>query len=282
MALAVLLALGLLGGRLMLDPLIRSMIYPVPAVPVPPVPPAPLKAVHLELAEGGGVMAWLLEAPESATERSPLVLFFHGNGENLETMRMAGTFQAFHRMGVAVLAVEYPGYGNNPGIPSEPALHASADAALGWARGRHPDRPPVAVGWSLGAAVAVALAARAEQNGEALAGLVALSPWTSLEDVAKRHFPGLLVGLALSERYDSLSLTREIRGLELPTLVAHGAHDQIIPLDHGRRIAEALGSSTHWIEVEHAGHNDLLAGAEVWEALATFLGQVGGRDEPRR
>lgn len=258
----------------MLDPLVRSMIYPVPGVPVPPAPPPPLEAVHLDLAEGGGAVGWFLEAPEPVAEGSPLVLFFHGNGENLETMRMAGTFQSFHRLGAAVLAVDYPGYGNSPGTPSEPALHASADAALAWARRQHPERPKVVAGWSLGAAVGMALAARTqgEEPHSELAGLVALSPWTSLSEVARRHFPGPLVGLALSERYDSLGVAQTLSGgPELPALVAHGSRDQIIPVEHGRRIAQALGAETRWIEVEGAGHNDLLAGTEVWEALAEFL-----------
>jgi pimeloyl-ACP methyl ester carboxylesterase len=265
---AGILGLGMLGARPMLDPLVRSMIYPAPPVRVPSPPPEPLEAVHLELGDGetgGGVVAWCLEAQEPT---SPLVLFFHGNGENLETMRMAGTFEAFHELGVAVLAVDYPGYGNSPGTPSEPAVHASADAALAWVREHSEKRPVVAAGWSLGAAVAIALAARSEGR---LDGLIALSPWTSLPDVARNVFPGPVVRFALSERYDSLALAPD---LELPTLLVHGQQDSIIPIDQGRRLADAWGGFAKWVEIRDAGHNDLLVHSEVWEALGWFLRQV--------
>lgn len=261
----------------MLDPLVRSMIYPVPPVTVPSPPPEPLEAVHLTLADGGGAVAWYLEAPDRAPaagasgpadREPPLVLFFHGNGENLETMRMAGTFRSFHDLGVAVLGVEYPGYGNSPGTPSESAIHDTADAALAWAHERHPERPVVAAGWSLGAAVAVALAAR---SGDRLAGLIALSPWTSLPDVARNVFPGPVVQFALSERYDSLAVAED---LDLPALLVHGREDAIIPIDQGRRLADALGRAAKWVEIENAGHNDLLAQPEVWEAIGWFLGRV--------
>lgn len=261
----------LLGGWLMLDPLLRSMVYPAPLVPVPPAPPEPLEAVHLSLTDGGSAMAWFQESPEPNGD-GPLVLFFHGNGENLETMRLAGTFEAFRELGAAVLAADYPGYGNSPGAPSEPALQATADAALAWARTSHPDRQVVAAGWSLGAAVAVGLAARSSAGeGPPLAGLVALSAWTSLSEVAKKHFPAPLVKLALSERYDSLAV---VASLDLPTLLVHGTADEIIPVSQGLRLAEALGSGATWIEVEGAGHNDLMARREAWAAVGRFLARV--------
>ena len=256
----------------MLDPLVRSMVYPAPPISVPSSPPEPLETVSLKLAEGGGATAWYLEAaktqetPQAAS--APLVIFFHGNGENLETMRMAGTFRSFHDLGVAVLGVDYPGYGNSPGTPSEPAIHLTADAALSWVRQHHPGRPVVAAGWSLGAAVAMALAAR---SGEGLTGLITLSPWTSLPDVARNVFPGPVVQFALSERYDSLALAD---GIGLPTLLVHGREDAIIPVEQGRRLASALGRTAKWVEVEGAGHNDLMARPEVWEAIGWFLGRV--------
>lgn len=258
----------------MLDPLVRSMIYPAPPVPVPSPPPEPLEAVHLELAEGGGAVAWYQEAPTGAPatvgsgDSAPLVVFFHGNGENLETVRMAGTFRSFHELGAAVMGVDYPGYGNSPGTPSESTIHATGDAALAWVREHHPGRPVVAAGWSLGAAVAIGLAARSEER---LAGLIALSPWTSLPDVARKVFPGPVVQFALSERYDSLAAAD---GLELPALLVHGREDGIIPVDQGRRLADALGRSAKWVEIEGAGHNDLLAQPAAWEAMAWFLERV--------
>lgn len=242
------------------DALARSLLYPAPQIPVGAPPPG-FEAVDLDLESGATATAWAGDGGEAG---APVVLFFHGNGENLETMRLGGTFDAVDRLGVACLAVDYPGYGRSSGRPSEEGLEAAADAALAWARERWPRRPVVAAGWSLGAAAALGLTARA---GNAVRGLVALSAWTRLEDVATLHFPTVLVRLILSESYDSLSAAERIRR---PALVVHGERDELIPVEQGRRIAEAL-ENARWVPVARAGHNDLLSRSEVWNAFGDFL-----------
>jgi hypothetical protein len=171
-------------------------------------------------------------------------------------------------LGAATLVVDYPGYGRSPGRPGEAALHAAADASLTWAEGHASGRPVVAWGWSLGAAVAIPLAAR---SGQRLAGLIAASPWTRLEDVAAVHFPRFLVRLLLSERYDSLAAAAAV---SIPALVLHGGRDGIIPAEHGRRLAATLAGPTHYREVPGAGHNDLFAHPQAWREVASFLARL--------
>ena len=244
----------------------NQMIYPMPAVPVP-APPAPWREVELRPARGERAILWTAPGPEAA----PLVLFFHGNGENLETMRRAGLLEDASRLGAAIAALDYPGYGRSGGRPSETANLAAAEAALDWARAEEPGRPVVLCGWSLGAAVAVELAARRPDD---VAGLIALSPWTSLPEVARHHFPGWLVRLALGERYDSLAASERVRA---PALVIHGAVDDLIPAAQGERVGEKLRARV--VMVPGAGHNDLLARPEVWREMAEF---VAGVERERR
>ena len=274
-AIGVLLALAAagLGGKLMMDAMVRQMLYPAPPVRVPSPPPAPL--VEVPLAAGGqAVSAWWLPpeasgsapAPASEAAAAPVVLMLHGNGENLETMRQAGLFEDFHATGAGVLAIDYPGYGRSPGTPSEEANVAAAEAAWGWLRANAGGRPAVVAGWSLGAGVAAQLAAR--HSGET-AGVILLSAWDRLEEVARRHFPGWMVSALLAERYDSAAIAPQIAA---PVLMVHGERDAIIPVTLGRRLFEALpGPDKRWVEVRGAGHNDLLAGREPWEAIAAFL-----------
>ncbi|MFW6206826.1 MAG: alpha/beta hydrolase, partial [Gemmatimonadota bacterium] len=170
------LTAALLVLVLMLGSFTRNMIYPAPPVAVPSPPPGGLEEVRLELPEGGRATAWA-EVPEGTTPEAPVALFFHGNGENLETMRRAGVFGELRDLGVVFLVAEYPGYGRSPGRPSEDGVLATGEAALAWAREHHPRRPVVVAGWSLGAAVALRTAA---EHSDAVAGLVAMSPWTTL------------------------------------------------------------------------------------------------------
>lgn len=239
----------------------QSLLYPVPAVPVPSPPPAPLVEAAVT-ASSDPVSAWWLPAE---SQRAPAILFLHGNGENLETMRRSGFFEAAATLGASILALDYPGYGRSAGRPAEEANVAAAEAALDWLAAKRPGAPVLLAGWSLGAAVGIQAAARRPAGVD---GLVLLSPWTSLEELARIHYPGWLVGLALSERYDSLVAAARIGA---PTLVMHGSADRIIPVDHGRRLAAALGARARWVEVPRAGHNDLLGEPEVWREIAAFV-----------
>jgi pimeloyl-ACP methyl ester carboxylesterase len=251
----------------MLDSFIRQSIYPAPGVRVPSPPPAPISEVTLPISTGDRIAAWAYSDPALAPGR-PAVLFFHGNGENLATMHMAGLFDELAQIRVAWMAVDYPGYGRSSGTPSEEGLRATAEAAVAWMREHHPGRPLVLCGWSLGAAAAIAAAAR--HPGE-VHGLIALSPWTSLPDVARVLFPGFVVQGLLRETYDSLAAAREIR---VPALIVHGEQDTLIPVEQGRAVADALRAQ--WVPVSRAGHNDLLAQDEVWKEMAGFLDGIAG------
>lgn len=253
----------------MLDSVARQMLYPAPPVPVPSPPPPPLEEVRLDLAAGGHAVAWASIDPGLPPD-APLAIFFHGNGENLETLRWAGIFDEFRDLGVAVLAADFPGYGRSPGPPSEEGLLATGDAAVAWARKHHPGRPVAVCGWSLGAALAIATAAR---HPTEVSRLVALSPWTTLEETARLIFPGFVVKALLRERYDSRAAAKEVR---VPALVIHGEQDELIPVAQGQEISETLAGRTCWVPVSRAGHNDLLGERMVWELMGSFVRGMGG------
>ena len=197
--------------------------------------------------------------------KRPLVLYFHGNGENLETMRQSGLFAEFAGLGVDLLAVDYPGYGRSAGSPSEAANVAAAEAALDWAKRERGAQRRIAAGWSLGSAVAVQLAARHPADFDRL---VLMSPWAGLRTLARQHYPGFMVAALLQEDYDSLAAAAAVRS---PALVIHGSADSIIPATHGEAMAAALGAGARFVAIAGAGHNDLLGEPAVWEELRAFL-----------
>ena len=250
----------------MIDAFVRQMLYPVPRVRVGR-PPRGVEDVVLASATGERVHAWAGGDPRRPRRR-PAAILFHGNGENLETMRQAGLFEEVAELEAVWLAVDYPGYGRSTGSPSEEGIHAGADAALEWVRRRHPGRPVVAWGWSIGAAVAVQLAVRHPDEVDALA---LLSPWTRLAEVATVHFPLPFAERVLAGRYDSLAVAGRVRA---PAFVCHGVRDRIVPFEQGERIARALGGVVRWLPIREAGHNDLLAVAKVWAGLRKFFDEV--------
>lgn len=232
-----LLLLGYLGQR--------ALIYPAPRLTVQPA----ATGGHLLSIEcsHGVVHALHLPAPPGA----PTLVHFHGNGEQLADQNDLITALAEQQVGV--LAVEYPGYGlDSAASPSEAALYAAGECALMHLRsalGVSP-RETVLQGQSLGSGVAVEMARRG--HGTAL---VLISPFTSMVDMAARVAPLLPARLLTRDRFDSLSKARD---LTLPSLVIHGTHDEIIPFEMGRRLAQRLADA-RLLPIDAGGHNDLFA-----------------------
>lgn len=263
----VALLLILLLPSIVLEPLIRQMLYPAPPIPVPSPPPEPIEEVALAIGSGDEVTAW---GRWQADASRPAVVFFHGNGENLETMRMSGLLEEMAGLGAHLLAVEYPGYGVNDLTPSEQSLTAAGEAGLAWLGERFPASPKIVLGWSLGAAVATQVARR---HDDAITGVVLLSPWADLPSLAAMHYPSWMVNAGLSDTYDSGAAASEIRS---PVLMVHGTLDQLIPIEQGRRLYEAFGTRARFVEVPGAGHNDLLSQRAVWQELGRFLDGFDG------
>jgi uncharacterized protein len=200
----------------------------------------------------------------------PAVLVCNGNGGN-RSMR-APLAAALARMGLHVLLFDYRGYGGNPGRPSEEGLAADARAALDHLAGR-PEVDPARVvyfGESLGAAVALRLATERPP-----AALVLRSPFASLAEVGRLHYPLLPVSLLLRDRYDSAANAGR---LAAPLLVVAGGRDRVIPADHSRRLFAAAPQPKRLAVLDGADHNDLdlLAGPWLLAELRRFLAGVPG------
>jgi fermentation-respiration switch protein FrsA (DUF1100 family) len=247
---------------------------------VPPTPvdnQTPPSAGSATLPEGAPTPAGRGDARPGRGEARPgrgearaAVLVCNGNGGD-RSMR-ADLAAALTRLGLAVLLFDYRGYGGNPGSPTEAGLAADARAALAYLAGR-PEVDPARVvylGESLGAAVALRLATERPP-----AALVLRSPFASLAEVGRRHYPVLPVSLLLRDRYDSAALAGR---LAAPLLVVAGGRDRIVPASHSRRLFAAAPEPKRLVVLEGADHNDhdLLAGPRLVDALRSFLASVPG------
>lgn len=244
--------------------IVRWLIYPRPWVNVPFPPPNPLKEVTFILSNNARIFAWLYFNGET----KPTLLYFHGNGENLATMWQAGLFKQLQELDVNFLVIDYPGYGRSTGKPSELLVMESAQVAFDWLEENYPQTPRILAGWSLGAAVAIHTVAK---NADRVSGLIALSAWTSLPDVAREHYPNWIVNLFLKEKYSSLQMVKKIN---CPALFIHGARDRIIPISQVKHLSENYSKLSRFIEIPFADHNSLMAYPKVWEEMKKFLEKI--------
>jgi fermentation-respiration switch protein FrsA (DUF1100 family) len=234
---------------------------------------------------GGSECATPAECDRHLRDGRLVVLHFHGNGGD----RRLRTEDAhiFGTAGADTFLIDYRGYGENPGAPSEKGLTADARAAWRYAtqeRGVKPDRV-VLYGESLGGAVAVRLAAELCQAGTPPAGLVVFSTFSSMTDAAAHHYPWLPVRLVLLDRYPSI---RHIPQVTCPILFLHAANDRIVPIKLGRRLFAAApdrsagGVEKQFVALPNCDHNDalLLARGAFIDAVNRFLKSLRPRPNP--
>lgn len=243
----------------------RWLIYfPTADLPAPAAVSLPRATeVTFQTADGVPLRAWFVPADRPGRMT---VLFLSGNGGN-RAMR-APFAAAMAARGIATMLVDYRGYGGNPGRPSESGLAEDARAARAYLATRADVDPTriVYFGESLGTGVAIRLAA--EQPPFAM---VLRSPYTSLVDIGRRHYPYLPVSLMLTDRFASLE---RIGTVTCPVLVIAGTGDSIVPADQSRQLFEAVRSTNKkLLMIEGADHNDyeLLAGPELIDAVVSLL-----------
>ena len=203
----------------------------------------PYEEVRIATPDGEVLHGWFVPAPQSRAT----VLFLHGNAGSIA--HRLDWLPLFQRLRLSALLVDYRGFGQSTGRPSEAGTHADAEAAwrhLTEARGI-PAARIVVMGESLGAAVAARLAARVGP-----AALVLHSAFTSAPDLAADLYPFLPARWLTRYAYDTLAA---LRGLRCPLLVAHSPGDEIVPFAHGRRLYEAASVPKQWLELA-GGHND--------------------------
>jgi fermentation-respiration switch protein FrsA (DUF1100 family) len=246
----------------------RRLIYFPQAPPVPPAAAVAPRAedVGFETEDGLALRGWFF--PPEAPSHGGAVLVLPGNAGSREFR--APLAAALSLRGLSVLLVDYRGYGGNSGSPTETGLIRDARAARAWLASRSDVDPERVVyfGESLGAAVAVALAVE-----QPPAALVLRSPFTSLVDVGRVHYPWLPVGFLLRDRYPSIE---RIRDVECPLLVIAGEKDFIVPATLSRRLFEAAGwPAKRFVSIPGAGHNDprLAAGGVMIEEIVGFLSE---------
>lgn len=258
------LGYGLLAGMMFLN---QGRVIYLPSTQVTATPAdagLAFEDVELRTEDGVRLHGWFVPGPRP---EAPVLLFLHGNAGNIGH-RLHSLLQ-FHQLGLAVLIIDYRGYGQSTGRPHEEGTYLDARAAwdhLVADRGVEPQRI-VVFGRSLGAAVAADLANRVD------AGAVILeSAFTSAADLGAHHYPWLPVRLLLRHEYDTLQRVGTIRS---PLLIAHSRDDELVPFADAERLQKAAGDVR--LLPMQGGHNDgfRVSAGTYRQGIARFLQGAG-------
>lgn len=242
----------------------RLVFYPQPLASTAHLP-ADATALEVVAVDGTRLRGWIRSADRAP---APTVLYFGGNAEEVSWTLADRRWPR----GWAIVAVNYRGYGRSEGAPGESALVSDA-LAVHDAVAAHPDVDAgriVAFGRSLGTGVAVQLAA-----ARPVIGVILASPYDSLVEVGRTHFPMLPVAWLLRHRFDAIAAARR---LNVPLLAIVAADDAIIPRERSQALYDAWSGPKSWRAVPATDHNTLSAPDGFWVAVAAFVSQVGATE----
>ena len=189
------------------------------------------------------------------------VLLTHGNagcafqcGHYADAIQQAAPLDVFF--------VEYPGFENRSGSPTERSLDRAAAEALQLLA---TNRPIYLAGESLGTGVATYLAGKYPNE---VAGVVLLAPYNKLAPVAQSHMVILPVALLLVDRFPSEKYLRTYHG---PVAMLVGGRDNVIPERFGRRLYDAYNGPKRLWEFPEGNHGTvMLQPPEVWKQIIDF------------
>jgi uncharacterized protein len=255
------IALLAMEDQLLFHPLSDQMNW------APPPSGLVVEDVVLQSADGNCLHGWWSK-PEGWQTKDGAVLYLHGKGGNLSSrgnamMRWRDTLR------LAVLIIDYPGYGKSEGTPTEASCYAAGDAAYDWLTQTLgvPGRRIVLLGGSLGGGIATELATHYPHRA-----LVLIATFTSFPDMAQKTFPWLPGRWLVHNQLDNL---RKIATLKTPVFIAHGTSDTLIPFRQGKRLFAAAKQPKRFFPMPGRSHSEVPSD-ECFTAVRAFLDKNAG------
>jgi len=203
------------------------------------------ESVQLKTPDGETIAGWYI--PAAAEESRRTVLFCHGNAGNIS--HRLYTLQLIHELGLNCLIVDYRGYGESTGKPTEKGTLTDIRTAWDWLINEKQKTPDdiIIFGRSLGGSIAAITAVEVRP-----AAVIIEIAFTSVTDVGRHYYPFLPVRWFVRFKYNTLAAVKQ---LNCPVLIVHSPDDEMIPYKFGRALFEAANEPKLFIELKGT-HNE--------------------------
>jgi fermentation-respiration switch protein FrsA (DUF1100 family) len=240
----------------------RQIVFPrfqIGSSPRKAPPIAGLEKIWITTRQGN-TETWLLMPDDARFNRPvPAVIFAHGNAELIDFL--PEELGPLTQLGLAILLVEYPGYGRSAGRPSQKSIGNTFRLAYDMLATRKDVNPRriVLFGRSVGGGAVCLLAAQRPS-----AALILQSSFKSVRSFASRF---LVPQFLVRDPFDNL---RVVKNYDKPVLIIHGKNDEIIPFAHGVALHNAASNGK--MIAYPCGHNDLPPDPGMyWYDIKQFL-----------
>jgi uncharacterized protein len=222
----------------------------------------PVEDVWLKAVDGTKLHAWWI--PNNNARFT--FLAFHGNASNIASR--ASVYEFLRDTPANVFALEYRGYGNSDGNPSESGLYLDAEAAHQYLVDVQKIDPKtiISFGQSLGTAVAANLASRLP-----VGAVVLEAPFPSASAMAEKVF-WFLSGIQFFVR-GQLNTAARLQHTAVPLLVVHCTEDPVIPFEFGQAVFDRAPGPKAFLKIENLCHEEatIVSPAKYRAAMSEFM-----------
>ncbi|XP_071463998.1 protein ABHD12B isoform X3 [Marmota flaviventris] len=184
----------------------------------------------------------------SLHDGNPIIVYLHGSAEHRAAPHRLELVKVLSDGGFHVLSVDYRGFGDSTGKPTEEGLTADAICVYEWTKARCGATPVCLWGHSLGTGVATNAAKVLEEKGCPVDAIVLEAPFTNIWDASINYpllkiyqkLPGCVQVLMDALRKDRIVFPSDenVKFLSSPLLILHGEDDRTVPLECGKKLYE--------------------------------------------
>ncbi|XP_077175147.1 protein ABHD12B isoform X2 [Paroedura picta] len=228
---------------------------------------------------------------EILADDNPVIIYLHGNGGNRATSHRVRFTKVMSDANFHVLAVDYRGYADSTGEPSETGFTTDVLFLYHWVKARSGNSTVVLWGHSIGTGISTNVArVLKEKEGIVVDAVILEAPFTNIRDAAAtipmtkmyRKFPGfeylILDTMARAGMY--FSSDRNVQVLSSPLLILHSEDDFMIPISHSKKLFEIAHSAAQKKDAvqfisfpanKGYGHDHLSSNPELPDILKNFL-----------
>ncbi len=190
--------------------------------------------------------------------QSKALVYYGGNAENIEANI---PFFQDSLADYTVYLIPYRGYGGNPGSPSEEALYSDALSIIESIKPKYDSIS--LMGRSLGSGIATYVAANTDIDT-----LILVTPFDSVENVAREIYWMFPVSLLIKDRYASIGRVQDISA---QTHIFIAEYDRVIPKQRSDSLAAEFGSRAQSVIIKEANHNNISEYPDYVSALKRAL-----------
>lgn len=218
-----------------------------------------IEAITIQTGDSKYLHGWFCKKQIQGKQKT--IIYFGGNGDEVSSLVQ----EANHNLEWAILLINYPGYGNSDGQPSETIFFDSALKIYDYATSRNDiDKNNIVImGRSIGTGVATFLASKKNQKG-----VILISPFASMNNVVKEKFWFLPIDLILKSKFECRKYACNINS---PLLCIYGTRDKIIPMKHSMELMKYWRGEVEYRELIGFNHDNLIGSMEVWNCINEFL-----------